>query len=286
MADSGNKARLYADDILYNVWRNNIGLNIANQGWRAYADKLGFDIPMLESNAGADRPADRDALETGPTLDSADLTGIQINHTPVRGWGQINKRDEKISGGGPQLQMQVNAEVAQVVSQEVDDYIFEAIVRDANYSANDNSFKLGDATDFVSRGTGEPSTDAAAELPGKVLNRIHRAMTRDNVLGADSTGNGANTRGTAVLPVELSAIAVDDLSDKGVLQTRGDIGADALIERGIVGVTPYEGRAYGFDIVYSNALEVPASGDWEFYVIPNGSVLFCLLYTSPSPRDS
>ena len=271
MADSGNLKRLSANDIAYNVWQKNVMLNIANPAWRAVmaSGAKTTNIPIFTSNASADNPADRDALRTGITLSKANVTNKATTRTLVRGGGEIDKITIRESGGGPQMEAQLNAEVAQEVSENVDSVLMTAV--SGNSWTNDtNSFSFGSATDFVSRGSGEPSTDDASKLVGKALKRVHRAMVRDNVIGGETTGKFPPSNSTAILPVELSAIVVDDLADQGVLQRPGDIAANAVTERGIIGTNAYQGRAYGIDLVYSNGIEVPATGNWDFYVIPNG----------------
>jgi len=273
MAEGGNLITVNSNQILFNTLLRSVFWNIINKNWQSEFE-MGHNvaIPTITTNTEVDNPADRDELEQGPEAETADLGTVMMERELIRGMTALNKLDLIESGGGMDIESFLNEDLAKNMALNFDKKLYDAIMKDADFTNNVNSFKVGSNTVYIDRETYQPDGTDAIELVSNVVKRVKIAMRRANLLGGDSVGMGAPSAATVVLPVELANVVVDDLGDRGIMQFRGDIGDQAVAELGIRSMDEWEGYAYGCDFMTSEQIPVPAAGaDWMFPIIPNGA---------------
>ena len=305
MADIGNPRVEYANDILYRVFDTVTWINASSPNWAASvtmgAQKV--EIPVLTSNVGVDYPADADALETGPTIKLGKMSNTEVTRSYIRGYGGINKMMARQSGGGGQADAQVNQEIAIEMALGVDSKIQEAVA--ATFTAdtknlNDNQLgplgETGTNAKFISRtfpyGPGFAGSSKKADALELVWDGVQQAalkLAEKKIVVPQAQALGANVPASmaAIMPIGLTNNIVNYLADKGLLQVRADIAAQAGVDRGIFGNQAFSGVAHD-TMIWTDLSMTPPSGanNWVFYVVPvNGPLVADFQVVGVSERD-
>lgn len=288
MADSPNARKVFSNDILYNVYRMSVWLNICSRTWEeGLRNATTVAVPELAPNVTVDNPTDADALVAAQSsgYKKAAITAQDIKRELVRATGSINLMHVRESGGGPQIEQRLNEETAQALALNLDTQIAAEVATAAHFtSANNNRITVGTA------GTGSGSNwisptfpyepGGAAASRAEVLAGFADSLLNARVLLAQKNvtdnvviGSGAPTSDlVAVMPYGLALNLVKFLRSEGELIDRSSIAGQAAIEAGIASLQPFMGRYAGIDIVASDGTGVAASASpWRAYVVPSGS---------------
>ena len=302
-ADRSSNARtMYAEDILYNTYRASVFLTSINRTYeRGFDRSKTVAVPVLTDNITQDSPADTTALETALPLNTASIANKTFTRMYARAGHEWNIEDERETGGGAELQMNLNERLGVTLGLRVDDgmaSVLEAATYDAvNGSGNDNKVVVGDAgKTFISPTwpydpTNQSGDNIAEELAQTLLN-VKALLFDKNVLGGDNqtVGDGAPTADFMFYgpsgPV-LNLVRYLQTADPGSLISREAIGAQASIEGGIASNRFFQGRWGGIDIMTSNGVgKATTSKEWRCYVIPTGSAAFTGAALAPRISDS
>ena len=258
---AANRATVFSRDLMYQVFRRSIWLNLANRNWEAEFQNAGkVEIPDISAIAD---PVARTAaqLETAPTYSTSTVTNVPLTAAFIRGHGSINMVDIKRTGPGAALEADLAEKLSIQMAISLDDHLAGVITGGTYNAANLNTLTVGTTgTDFVPRVSPfMPTTAKGMALVVNAIKVVHMLLFRKNVVGGITLGAGEPSPLAVALQPELAATVVNYLEDKGELTDRASIAGQAGVNRGILSSAAYMGTYAGMDIVATNSLEVPAS---------------------------
>lgn len=286
MADSPNARKVFSNDILYNVYRMSVWLNICSRTWEeGLRNATTVAVPELAPNVTVDNPTDADALVAAQSsgYKKAAITAQDIKRELVRATGSINLMHVRESGGGPQIEQRLNEETAQALALNLDTQIAAEVATASHFSnANNNMIKIGvtggsgkfinDVFPYNPDGANASKAEILEDFADSLLN-ARVLLAQKNVTDNVVIGSGAPTSDlVAVMPYGLALNLVKFLRSEGELIDRSSIAGQAAIEAGIASLQPFMGRYAGIDIVASDGTGVATNSlSWFSYVVPSGS---------------
>ena len=303
MADrSTNPTTLYSRDILYVLYRASRYLMLASRTWEeAFRRAKTVAIPVLTDNIAGDAPADTSALETALALTTAKIAPKTFSRGFIRKGAQWNIEDEVETGGGAQLQMNLNerlgVELALEVDKAVAGVLAAATYDTVNGSGNDNKLTIGAAgKDFIApafpyNATSQSTTPAMGKQIADMLLNAKALLFDKDALAGDNQSVGSGGPTADLVFIAPSGVTLNLLRYVSTLDgfiSRESIQGQALLEGGIASSRFFMGRWSGFDIVTDNVIGQPKSDGstpWDGYVIPSGSSAFTAAALPPRTSD-
>lgn len=279
MADSAAAIQIFAQGILYEMFRRSVWVNVGNRMWEStIASAKTGSIPELTPNIQIDSPADRDALAASPQYTTASLDKQDWSREFLRATSQMNLLDEIEAAGGATLNRTLMEHFATNLALELDEKVAAKVTGSTFNAANDNAISVGTAGDtFIGRAFPYPAVGAdgaGLKLARDGINQAFLKLFEKNVVGGRAIGVAGPSQVAALMPVGVANNLVDYLESVGELSTRASIAGQAVANRGILASTAFMGRYANIDIVATTSLDAPTGTDnWDMYVMPTMSVL-------------
>ena len=276
--------------IIYEAFRRSVFVNVGNRRWESQmsgASKLEF-LSLGDEGTVQDRTSAQ--LQAAVTYTTSAATKQTMTRKWFNAFDQLGMEDMRTLAIGGRLESYMAGRLGKKVAIHIDDKI-GAIVAGLTYglvsaSGNKNSIVAGSGTDNIARAfPSHPSTAKAITDLIAAIKDAHMLLKEKEAIDGEFEGDAYGSALALVCPVPIARVLVDYLESKGALQVRGDIAGQALVNRGILGTTAYQGSAFGFlDIVGTNALPRPTgTNDWDSYVIPTDGNL--VVAVTPTELD-